>query len=53
MLYPRVLRAEDKDVLYYLSSFAAAVERGRHRGDPGLEEKSIQATFSHSQLDSQ
>jgi hypothetical protein len=39
----RVLGAEDKDVLHCLSSSAAAAERGRHRGDPGLEEEEIQA----------
>ncbi len=50
---PRVLRAEYKDVLRRLSSSAAAAEQGRHRGDPGLEEESIQAIYSCSQVDSQ
>jgi hypothetical protein len=45
--------AEDKDVLCPLLSSATAAEGGRHRGDPGLEEKCIQAISSHSQLDSQ
>jgi hypothetical protein len=53
VLYPIVLRAEDKDVLHCLSSSAAAAETGRHRGDPGLEEKTIQAIHSYSQLYSQ
>jgi hypothetical protein len=50
---PRVVRTEDKDVLRCLSSSAAAAEGGRHRGDLGLEEKSIKAIDSRSQLDSQ
>jgi hypothetical protein len=45
--------AEDKDVLRYLLSSATAAERGRHRRDPGLEEKGIQGIYSSSQLDSQ
>ncbi len=53
MSCPGVPRAEDKDVLCCLSSSTAAAEGGRHRGDSGLEEKSIQAIYSRSQLDSQ
>ncbi len=45
--------AEDKDVLCRLASYATAAEGGRHIGDPGLEEKSLQALCSRSQLDSQ
>ncbi len=51
--YPSVPRAEDKDVLCCLPSSATAAERGSHRGDSGLEEKSIQAICSCSQLDCQ
>ncbi len=40
-------------MLRCLSSSAAAAEGGRHKGDPGLEEKSIQAIYSRSQLYSQ
>jgi hypothetical protein len=53
MLCLGVLGAKDEDVLCRLLSSAAAAERGRHRGDSSLEEKSIQAISSHSQLDSQ
>jgi hypothetical protein len=45
---PRVLRVDDKDVLRYLLSSAAAAERERHRGDPGLEEKSFYAIYPFS-----
>ncbi len=45
--------AEDEDVFRCLTSSAAAAERGRHRGDSGLVEKSVRAIYSHSQLDSQ
>ncbi len=50
---PSVPTAEDEDVLCRLSFSAAAAEEGRHRGDSGLEEKSVQAICSCSQLDSQ
>ncbi len=50
---PCVPRAEDKDVLCRLPSSATAAEGGRHRGDSGKEEKSIQTVCSRSQLDSQ
>ncbi len=50
---PSVLEAEEKDMLCRLSSTATAAEGGRHRGDSGLEEKSVQAICSPSQLDSQ
>jgi hypothetical protein len=50
---PGMPRAEDKDMLCRLPSSATAAEGGRHRGDPGLVEKSIQAIGSHSELDSQ
>jgi hypothetical protein len=53
MSCPGLPRAEDKNVLRCLSSSTAAAERGRHRRDSGLEEKSIQAIYSRSQLDSQ
>ncbi len=53
MLRPGVPRAEDKDMLCRLPSSATAAEGGRHREDSGLEEKSIQAICSHSQLYSQ
>jgi hypothetical protein len=49
----RVLRAEDKEVLHSLLSFAPAAGGRRYRGDCGLKEKSIYAIGSHSQLDSQ
>jgi hypothetical protein len=45
--------AEDQDVLCRLSPSATAAERVRHRGNRGLEEKSIQAICFNSQLDSQ
>ncbi len=48
-----VPRAEDKDMLCRLPSSATAAEGGEHRGDSGLEEKSIRAICSRSQLDSQ
>ncbi len=50
---PGVPRAEDKDMLCCLPSSATAAEGGRHRGDSGLEEKSVQAICSCSQLDSE
>jgi hypothetical protein len=53
MSCPGILRAEDEDMSCRLPSFAAAAEGGRHRGDSGLEEKSIQTICSRSQLDSQ
>ncbi len=55
LLMPRlnVPRAEYKDVLCCLLSSAAAAEGGRHRGNSGLEEKSVQAICSHYQLDGQ
>jgi hypothetical protein len=53
MLCPSVPGADDKDVLSSLLSSATAAERGRHNWDSGLEEKSIQAICSHSQLNSQ
>ncbi len=53
MLCPSMPRAEDKDMLRCLSSSTTAAEGRRHRGDSGLEEKSIQAIYSRSQLDSQ
>jgi hypothetical protein len=51
--YPRVPRAKYKDVLCCLLSSATAAERGSHREDSGLEEKSVQAICSRSQLNSQ
>jgi hypothetical protein len=53
MSCPSVFRAKDKDVSRSLASSATAAEGGRHRGDLGLVEKSVQAVCSHSQLDSQ
>jgi hypothetical protein len=53
MLCPSMPGSKDMDVLYHLQSSATAAEGRRHRGDSGLEEKSIQAIFSHSQLDGQ
>ncbi len=53
MSCPFILRTEDEDVLCRLPSSATAAEGGRHRGDSGLEEKSIQAIYSRSQLDGQ
>jgi hypothetical protein len=38
---PSILRAEDKDVPCNLLSSAIAAEGGIHRGDFGLEEKSV------------
>ncbi len=48
-----MLRAYDKDVLCCLPSSATPAERGKDREDSGLEEKSIQADCSNSQLNSQ
>jgi hypothetical protein len=45
--------AEDEDLFCCLSSFAIAAEKGKHSWDSGLEEKSIQAVCSRSQLDSE
>ncbi len=53
VLYPSVPRAEDKDVLCRLPSSTTAAEKGRHRGDSGLEEKCVQVICSRSQLHSQ
>jgi hypothetical protein len=53
MSCPGMPRAEDKDMLCCSSSSTTAAEGGRHRGDSGLDEKSIQAIYSRSQLDSQ
>ncbi len=53
MSCPSALRTKDMDVSGGLTSSGTAAERGRHRGDSGLVEKSIQTICSHSQLDSQ
>jgi hypothetical protein len=53
MSCPSVPRAKDKDVPRSLASSVTAAEGGRHRGDSGVVEKSIQADCSHFQLDSQ
>jgi hypothetical protein len=53
MSCPGISRAKDEDVFCGLPSSATAAEGGKHRGDSSLEEKSIQAICSHSQLDSQ
>jgi hypothetical protein len=59
MLIPKLIscrgipRAKYEDVFCHLSSSAPAAEGGKHRGDSGLEEKSIQAICSRSRLDSQ
>jgi hypothetical protein len=53
MLCPSILRAKDEDVFCRMLSSATAVEGGWHGGDSSLEEKSIQAISSRSQLDSQ
>jgi hypothetical protein len=53
MSCPSVLRADDEDMSCRLPSSATAAEGGGHRGDSSLEEKSIQAICSRSQLDSQ
>ncbi len=50
---PGIPGAKDEDVFCCLSSSAAAAEGGKHRGDSGLEEKSVQAICSRSQLNSQ
>ncbi len=53
MSCPGIPSAKDEDVSCRLPSFAVAAEVGKHRGESGLEEKSVQAICSHSQLDSQ
>ncbi len=50
---PKIFRAEDKDMFCCLSSPAAAAEGERHRGDPGLKQKRVQAIYSRFQLDGQ
>jgi hypothetical protein len=50
---PSVPTAKDEDMLCNLLSSATAAEEGRHRGDSGLEEKSVQAICSRSQLNGQ
>ncbi len=52
MSCPGIPRAKDEDVFRCLPFFATAAEGGKHRQDSGLEEKSIQAIHSRSQLDS-
>ncbi len=46
-------RAEDEDMFCYSPFSVTAAEWVRHREDPGLEEKSIQAICFRSQLNSQ
>ncbi len=53
MSCPSIPRAKDNDVFCCLPSCATAAEGGKHRGDSGLEEESIQAIYSRSRLDSQ
>ncbi len=53
MSCPGVPRAKDEDVFHGLPSSATAAEGEKHKGDSGLEENSIQAICSRSQLDSQ
>jgi hypothetical protein len=53
MSCPGIPRTKDEDVFCHLPSSATAAEGGKHRGDSGLEKKSIQAICSGSQLDSQ
>jgi hypothetical protein len=48
-----VLGAEDEELFCCLSSSAAAAEGGRHKWDSGLDDKSIQANYSLSKLDSE
>jgi hypothetical protein len=49
----KLLKAKLMDMLYHLLCSATAVEGGSHLGDTSFEEKSIQAIFFLSQLDSQ
>ncbi len=53
MSCPGKLRAKDEGVCCGLSSSAAAAKGGKHSGDSGLKEESVQAICSRSQLDSQ
>jgi hypothetical protein len=53
MSCPGIPRAKDEDVFCRLPSSATAAEGRKHRGDSSLEEKSVQAICSRSQLDSQ
>jgi hypothetical protein len=50
---PSLPWAKDEDVFRRLLSSPTGANGGRDRGDSGLEEKSIQTIFSHSQLDGQ
>ncbi len=53
MLCPGMPGSGHKYMLCHLPSSANAAEGARHRGDSGLEEKSIHTICSHSQLNSQ
>jgi hypothetical protein len=51
VLCPRVPRMEDKKVLCCMLPSTQAAERKRCRGNSSLDEKSLQAIYSRSELD--